>query len=96
MIAMGWGAMVLFLAIFWWLMLTRLSQVLQERLNNSRSRRRLNGVADLFLFIFRAEFANSDDERLVGVCKRLRRLLYGYLGAVGAYIVFLVLFRPHL
>ena len=91
---MGWGIIVIFLAIFWWLMLSRLAQVLQERLKDSRSERQLRGVGDLFLFILRGDFVASGDERLIGVCKRLRRLLYGYLGATGGYIVFLVLFRP--
>ena len=94
MIAIGWGMIVVFLAVFWWLMLSRLAQVLKERLKDSRMKREITGFGSLFQFVIRGEFRETKDDRLISVCRKLRQLLYGYLGIVAAYIVFLEIYRP--
>jgi hypothetical protein len=94
LIAIGWSLLIVFLTFFWYATLTRLSVVLKERLAATRSHQSLSGLPGVFLFLFRGDFKQTGDERLVAVCRRLRQLLYGYLGAIGAYIVFLVIFHP--
>jgi len=91
LIAAGWFLLILLLTIFWFAMLHRLSAVLKERLASTRSHRSIKGPMGVVLFLFRSEFKQTGDERMIAVCSRLRRLLYGYLGGVGAYIVFLVI-----
>jgi hypothetical protein len=94
LIAIGWSFLILFLTVFWYATLRRLSIVLKEHLEVTRSHQSLSGLPGVFLFLFRGEFKQTGDERLVAVCRRLRRLLYGYVGAIGAYIVFIVIFHP--
>jgi len=94
LIAAGWFLVLLFLTIFWYATLSRLATILKERPGVTRSGSG-SDFTSLFLFIFRGEFNQTGDARLIGVCKRLRSLLYGYLGGIFAYLVFLVLFRPH-
>lgn len=93
LVAVGWSILIVFLTLFWYATLRRLSQVLNDRLNATRSHHSISGLPGVFLFIFRGEFKQTGDERLIAVCRRLRQLLYGYVGSILAYIVFLVLFR---
>ena len=86
--------MIIFLTLFWYFTLKKLSGIVDERLKASRSQRQVNGMKELFLFIFRAEFKETRDQKLISVCSKLRQLLYGYIGGIGAYIVFLVFFHP--
>ena len=95
LVAIGWSFLILLLTLFWYATLRRLSVVLKERLNSTRSHQSVSGIPGVFLFIFRGEFKQTGDERLISVCRRLRSLLYGYFGCLGAYTVFLVIFRPH-
>ena len=94
LIAGGWLLLILFLAFFWYATLRRLSEILKGRLASTRSHQSVSGVIGIILFLFRAEFKQTGDERLINLCLRLRQLLYGYLGSIGAYIVFLVIMRP--
>jgi hypothetical protein len=94
MVAGGWTLLILLLTLFWYASLTRLAAVLRENIKNTRSKESVPGLVGLFLFIFRGEFKLTSDQRLLGVCKRLRSLLYGYIGTIGAYVVFLVFMRP--
>jgi hypothetical protein len=94
MIAVGWLLLLLFLTLFWYFTLRKLSQVLTEHLKSTCSHQDIAGLRGLFLFLMRGEYRQTGDERLVAVCARLRQRLYGYLGAIGGYIVFLVIFRP--
>jgi hypothetical protein len=96
LVAGGWFVLIAFLSIFWFFTLRRLSEVLKDRLKSTKSRQMVSSFSGMFLFLFRAEYKETGDERLIGVCRRLRQLLYGYLGGIGAYIVFLVIFRPHI
>jgi hypothetical protein len=93
-VAGGWFLLILLLTLFWYASLTRLAEILQENIKRTRSRNTVPGLGGLFLFIFRGEFKQSSDQRLVAVCKKLRTLLYAYLGSIGAYIVFLVFMHP--
>jgi len=95
-VVFGWAIILVFLTIFWYVTLRRLSDILKERLSATRSHQSISGLQDMFLFILRGEFKRTGDERLTGVCGRLRKLLYGYLGSIAAYIVFLVIYRPHI
>jgi hypothetical protein len=94
MVAGGWFLLILLLTIFWYASLSRLSEVLRENIKNTRSRETVPGIGGLFLFIFRGEFKQTTDVRLRAVCKKLRSLLYAYLGTIGAYVVFLICMRP--
>jgi len=94
LVAVGWAILIVFLTLFWYATLRRLSVVLKEHLATTRSHQSITGLPGVFLFLFRGDFKRTGDERLVGVCLRLRKLLYGYLGAVAAFIVFLVICRP--
>ncbi len=94
MVAGGWFLLILLLSIFWYASLTRLAEVLHENIKNTRSRETVPGLGGLFLFIFRGDFKLTSDQRLIAVCKRLRSLLYAYLGTIGAYVVFLLMMRP--
>jgi len=94
-IAFGWAILLVFLMLFWYATLRRLSVILQERLG-ARLKASVSTLPGVFLFIFRGDFHEAGDDRLAAVCKRFRQLLYCYIGAIGAYIVFLVIFRPHL
>lgn len=94
MVAAGWFLLILLLTIFWYATLRRLSEVMKDHLAATRSHQSIPGFVGLFLFIFRGEFKQTGDARLVGVCYRLRKLLYGYLGSIGAYAVFLVIMHP--
>jgi hypothetical protein len=96
MIAEGWLLLIICLTMFWYAVLRRLSEILKERSKVTRSREPApEGMLGLFMFLFRGDFKQTGDERLASVCRRLRQLLYGYLGAIGAYLVFLAVFRPH-
>jgi hypothetical protein len=94
LIAAGWSLVIIFLTLFWYATLRRLSVVLKEHLAATRSHQSLSGIPGVLAFLFRGDFKRTGDERLVSVCRRLRQLLYGYIGAIGAYIVFIVIFRP--
>jgi hypothetical protein len=94
LIAAGWFLLILFLTMFWYATLRRLSVVLSERLKSTGSKESIPGIPGLFLFIFRGEYKETGDARLIGICHRLRQLLYGYIGAIGAYIIFLILMHP--
>ena len=94
LVAAGWSLLILLLTIFWYATLRRLSEVMKEHLSATRSHQSIPGFFSLFLFILRGEYKQTGDNRLIGVCHRLRKLLYGYLGSIGAYIVFLVIMRP--
>ncbi len=94
-VAVGWAILIVFLTLFWYATLSRLSVILKEHLASTRSHQSVSGLPGVFMFLFRGDFKQTGDERLVAVCRRLRQLLYGYLGAVGAYVVFLVICRPH-
>jgi len=96
LVAGGWFLLLVCLTVFWYGTLRRLSDILKERLKNTRSRQPVpEGILGVFAFLYRGEFKQTGDERLAAFCRRLRQLLYGYLGVIGAYIVFLVMFRPH-
>jgi len=94
LVAGGWFLLILLLSIFWYASLTRLSEVLRENIKNTRSKKSVPGLGGLFMFLFRGEYQLTSDQRLIAVCKRLRSLLYGYIGTIGAYIVFLIYMRP--
>ena len=94
LVAGGWFLLILFLTIFWYATLRRLSEVLKDHLKSTRSHQSISGIPGLFLFIFRGEFKQTGDARMVAVCGRLRQLLYGYVGAVIAYFVFLAVCHP--
>ena len=95
LIAGGWFLLLLLLTLFWLRTLRRLSEVLKEWLKSTRSHQVIpEGITGLFLYLFRGEFRRTGDERLIGVCQRLRQLLYGYVGGLGVYIIFLVMYRP--
>ncbi len=94
LIAGGWSILIVLLTLFWYATLRRLSVVLKEHLTATRSHQTLSGLPGVFVFLFRGDFNQTGDERLVSVCRRLRRLLFGYIGAIGAYIVFLVICHP--
>ena len=94
LIAAGWFLLILVLTIFWYATLRRLADVVKEHLGSTRSHQSISGLPGLFLFLIRAEFKKTGDTRLIAVCTRLRQLLYGYLGAIGAYIVFMVIMHP--
>jgi hypothetical protein len=90
----GWGFLIMLLTLFWYFTLRRLSEVMKAHVEATQSRESVPGFAGLFLYLFRGEFKKSDDQRFVAVCRRLRQPLYGYIGAVGAYVIFLVLMHP--
>jgi hypothetical protein len=96
LIALGWSVLIIFLTVFWYATLSRMKVILKERLSETRSHQSVSSLSGVFLFLFRGEFKQTGDERLVSVCARLRSLLYGYIGGVGAYIVFLVIMHPRL
>jgi hypothetical protein len=96
LVALGWSVLIIFLTVFWYATLSRLKVVLNDRLKETRSGQPLSTLPSTFLFIFRGEFKKSGDERLVSVCARLRSLLYGYIGGVGAYVVFIVIMHPRI
>jgi hypothetical protein len=95
MVAAGWLVMLIFLTLFWYLTLTRLAKLLKENLSATQAGKIRPGIAGIFRFIIRGDYESTRDQRLIPVCRRLRRLLYGYIGVVGAYVVFLVMMRPH-
>jgi hypothetical protein len=95
MIAAGWLLLLIFLTIFWYLTLKRLSQLLKDNLTETQARKIGPGIMGIFRFIIRGDFEATRNDRLIPVCRKLRQLLYGYLGVVGAYVVFVVLMRPH-
>lgn len=92
LIAGGWLILVIFLTLFWFFTLRRLAEVLKERLPTSRALPTTFG--GMFLYLFRGDFKAAGDPRLTAVCLRLRQLLYGYVGSIGAYFVYLVVFHP--
>jgi hypothetical protein len=94
LVAAGWFILILVLTIFWYATLSRLSVVLKEHLSATRSHQSVSGFIGLFLFLLRGEFKQTGDERIVSVCRKLRQLLYGYLGVTGAFFVFLVIYHP--
>lgn len=87
--------MLVFLTLFWYLTLKRLEQLLKENLDSPGSPKLGPGIYGVFQFIMRGDYEKTRNDKLIGVCGRLRQLLYGYLGVTGAYVVFLVLMRPH-
>lgn len=95
MIAAGWLVMLVFLTLFWYLTLNRLSHLLKDNLDESGPVKVGPGFYGVFQFIMRGDFEKTRNDKLINVCRRLRQLLYGYLGVVGAYVVFLVVMRPH-
>jgi hypothetical protein len=95
MIAAGWLLMLVFLTLFWYLTLKRLEQLLKENLSGPGAPKLGPGIYGVFQFIMRGDYEKTRNDKLIGVCRRLRQLLYGYLGVTGAYVVFLVLMRPH-
>jgi hypothetical protein len=95
LVAGGWFLLILFLTVFWYATLRRLEGVFKEHLDATRSHQSIGGLTGMLQFIIRGDFRRTGDERMVGVCQRLRKLLYGYLGSVAAFIVFLVICRPH-
>ena len=94
LVAIGWALLLIFLAVFWYATLRRLSVVLKEHLAATRSHQSITDLRSVILYLFRGDFKQAGDERLVAVCRRLRQLLYAYLGSIGAYVVFLAIFRP--
>jgi hypothetical protein len=94
LVAAGWLILLCFLTVFWYFTLRRLEVVLRERLESIRSHQSISGLPSLIKFILWGRYNEVGDERLAGVCKNLRRVLYGYAGSVVGYIVFLVIYRP--
>jgi hypothetical protein len=94
MIAAGWLLLLVFLTLFWYLTLKRLSLLLKENLSATQAGKIRPGIMGIFRFIIRGDYEATRDERLIPVCRKLRQLLYGYLGVVGAYVVFLVVMHP--
>ena len=94
LVAGGWFVLILFLTVFWYATLRRLSEVMKEHLSATRSHQSVPRFLGLFFFIIRAEYKKTGDTRLISVCEKLRKLLYGYLGSVAAYFVFLVIMHP--
>jgi hypothetical protein len=93
LVAIGWGGLIIFLTLFWYATLNKLSGLLKERLKASGSSQEISGVGSVFRFLIRGSFKQTGDERLVALCMKLRKLLYGYMGATAAYVVFLVIMR---
>ena len=91
LIAGGWLLLLMLLTLFWYFTLRRLSEVLKDHLKSARLTPPPATIGAMFLFLVRADYKSTRDDRLIGVCNRLRQLLYGYLGAAGAYFVFLVI-----
>ncbi len=95
-IAIGWSGLIIFLTIFWVATLSKLTGVLKERLAAAGSRYPITGMPSVIGFILGGGYKNAGDERLVAVCQKLRKLLYGYLGVTIAYIIFMVkIFASH-
>ncbi len=94
LILAGGFLLIFFMGVFWYAMLRRLEVVLKERLKSTRSQQVISGFRGMLGFILGGQFKQTGDDRLIGVCKRLRQLLFGYLGLIGAYIVFLVKCHP--
>jgi len=94
LVSAGWLFLLLFLTLFWYFTLHKLSEVLKERLKSTRSHHAFSGMAGMFRFLIRGEFRDTGDQRLITICTRLRQLLYGYLGGIGAYAVFLAVVHP--
>jgi len=93
LIAIGWSAIILMLTVFWLATLRRLAEVLKQRLEETRSRQTFKGIPGVFMFLIRGEFKETGDQRIMDVCERLRKLLYGYMGATAAYVVFIVIMQ---
>ena len=96
LIAGGWCVLILFLTLFWYFTLTRLAQILKENIKQSGSSQPPSNFAEIFLYVFRADYKQTRDTRLINVCDKLRKLLFAYVGALGAFIVFLVIMHPRL
>jgi hypothetical protein len=94
LIAGGWFLLLLILGIFWFLMLSRLSDIIRAQLKANGSRDPGPTLSGMVPYIFRGDFRSAADPRIINVCKKLRKLLCAYFGAIGAYIVFLVIMRP--
>ena len=92
LVAMGATILVIVLTLFWYGMLKRFGEVLNERMGGKG--RKLDSVASVVQFLVRAEYMRLGDEQLIAVCKRLRTRLYSYLGGIGAYLVFIIIMRP--
>lgn len=93
LVAIGWAGLIIFLTLFWYATLNKLSGLLKERLKASGSSQEISGVVSVFRFLIRGSFKQTGDERLAAICMKLRRLLYGYMGVTAAYVVFLVIMR---
>ncbi len=97
MVVVGWGILIVFLTLFWYMTLTRLGKIFKEHLAATGSNRSIpEGLVGLFLFVIRGDFIKTGDPQFADVCRRLRKLLFGYVGVVIAYFVFTVLARPHI
>ncbi|MGA3171041.1 MAG: hypothetical protein ABSE62_08495 [Chthoniobacteraceae bacterium] len=92
LIAAGWSLLIVLLTMFWFFTLRRLEVILRERLAATRSHQSISGLKDMLAFLLRGNFKQTGDDRLVAVCGKLRKLLYGYLGCLGGYIVFLIIY----
>jgi len=93
-VAVGWGVFILISTVFWYLILSRLTVILKDRLSSTRSHQSITGMFSVVRFIARGSFKQTGDERLTAVCERLRKSLYAYIGVVAAYIIFLVIMLP--
>jgi hypothetical protein len=96
LIGAGWFLLIAFLTIFWYFTLQRLGQVLRDNLPPGSPGAPGPGIGGLFIFVFRGDFVQSRNPRLVEVCKKLRKLLWGYVGGVLAFIVFVVKLHSYL
>jgi len=93
-IAGGWALLILFLTAFWFLTLRRLSLILRAHLQETGGSGIAPGLAGMIPYLFRGDYKLSGDPRLISVCTKLRNLLYAYFGAIGAFLVFIVIMHP--
>jgi hypothetical protein len=94
LVAGGWAVLIIVLTIFWYATLNKLAGLLKERLKETKSSQPITGVVSVFKYLVRGQFKQTGDERLMALCKKLRQLLYGYIGVTIAYFVFLELMHP--
>jgi hypothetical protein len=93
LIAVGWSILIIFLTVFWYATLSRLAVVLKDHLDAEGSHQSVPGIFGMFRFLVRGRFKQTGDARVIAICTRLRSLLLGYIGAAGAYIVFMIIMR---
>lgn len=95
LIAEGWLALLVFLTVCWGALLRRFAEILKARQLAARSRQETPaGIPGMLRFLLRSGYRHTGDDRLIAVCQRLRNLLFGYLGCVGGFAVFVILMRP--